>query len=126
MQEQPKPPPPKKRKIQKPRAKSSRLVSLALSGTNTPGRKLDRNTIGWATPNTMAKIMEEEEQLAALNEDEEDDLFEEGDEDANPKICVSFLLVFFAQHISDSVFTVVDIQRITYCKVLSIGIGRTN
>ena len=90
VQEQPKPPPPKKRKIQRPRAKSSRLASLAISGANTPGRSLDRNTIGWATPSTMAKIMEEE----ALEEEdeEEEDIFEDDDGESNPKISVRVFL----------------------------------
>ena len=90
VQEQLKPPPPKKRKIQRPRAKSSRLASLAISGANTPGRSLDRNTIGWATPSTMAKIMEEE----ALEEEdeEEEDIFEDDDGESNPKISVRIFL----------------------------------
>ncbi len=80
VQEQPKPPPQKKRKVQKARARSSRLVSLALNAASSAqASKLDRNTIGWATPNTMRKVFEEEEALEVLDEEdeEEEDVFED-------------------------------------------------
>lgn len=82
-------PPPKKRKVHKVRARSSRLASLSLGGSSTPGRKMDRNTIGWATPNTMAKALEEEALAAVQEEDDEEDVFDEEDEEDDVRIQVS-------------------------------------